>query len=226
MSAETCGGYVPYSWEYYDDDPDVITHRFFLRDDRSAELCDYERYSLFKDHPNGEYGRVVVLHMIRPQAFKEACKTIKKILDYDKLCGKVNSRKDNDMTKITRKQITEIVEAIIDGKLTDATWDDAALLHEAIGHALEMHEKKRVEPEIYMAHLEGDAYIEGFFSGRFNDVRARIHPQYDLTEIEIEPVPAGYEKHRANLLAKKERLQLELINIEKRLESGDLGTGE
>jgi hypothetical protein len=33
--------------------------RYFLRDDEALGLCDYERYSLFREFPG--YGRVVVL---------------------------------------------------------------------------------------------------------------------------------------------------------------------
>lgn len=51
MSIETCGGYVPMIWETDDD-------CYFIRDDRNAELCDYERYSLFRDRP--DYERVMI----------------------------------------------------------------------------------------------------------------------------------------------------------------------
>ena len=32
---------------------------YFLRDDEAMDLCDHERYSLFRDYP--EYGRVEVM---------------------------------------------------------------------------------------------------------------------------------------------------------------------
>lgn len=79
MSAETCGGYIPATWEYFDDD-EVVTDRFFLRDDKSAGLCDYERYSLFRDFPKEDYGRIIVLALPLSLAIRSARDKIKEQL--------------------------------------------------------------------------------------------------------------------------------------------------
>lgn len=62
MSAETCGGRV---MGYYQPPGGP---NYFLRDDRDANLCDYERYSLFREGPH--YGRVVILNMTLNEAFE------------------------------------------------------------------------------------------------------------------------------------------------------------
>lgn len=62
MSAETCGGFVPFRWH-------SKKENYFLRDDKDAGLCDHERYSLFRENP---YGRIAVLRMPLRKAVKEA----------------------------------------------------------------------------------------------------------------------------------------------------------
>jgi len=42
--------YIPFTWTY----PDTV---FFLRDDRSADLCDNERYTLFRADKYGKGSR-------------------------------------------------------------------------------------------------------------------------------------------------------------------------
>jgi len=45
--------YIPFTWTH----PDTV---FFLRDDRSADLCDNERYTLFREDKYGKGCRKLV----------------------------------------------------------------------------------------------------------------------------------------------------------------------
>jgi hypothetical protein len=71
MSEETCGGQVVKSWE-------VKGAQYFLRDDQSAGLCEYKRYSLFR--AGKHYGRVIVLNMSLENALKACPQQIKEDL--------------------------------------------------------------------------------------------------------------------------------------------------
>jgi hypothetical protein len=237
MIKRRAGGYIPTEWVFFEDDNITMTDAFFLRDDKDAGCCDYERWSLFRSFPEKDYGRVGIFALPLGLAMKKAAEKIQGFLDNPETDGiievegddKQPTDEDKTMTKITKKHVTEITEALIGGDLINFGWDDAAYIHEVVGHALEMHEAKREKSEIYMVTIEEDGCeweCEGFYTGRLNDVKARVPKNCIVTAIEIEEVPAGYEKHRANLLAKKERLQLELIEIEKRLITGKLGKEE
>jgi len=68
MSEETCGGRVVKLWE-------VASAHYFLRDDRDAGICDYERYSLFR--AGEHYGRVIILSMSLEDALKAIPQMIK-----------------------------------------------------------------------------------------------------------------------------------------------------
>jgi hypothetical protein len=71
VSDESCGGQVVQSWQ-------VKGTRYFLRDDQSAGLCDYGRYSLFR---TGEhYGRVIIFRMSLDNALKACPQQIKEDL--------------------------------------------------------------------------------------------------------------------------------------------------
>jgi hypothetical protein len=71
MSEQTCGGRAVKSWQ-------VASDHYFLRDDRDAGLCDYERYSLFR--AGEQYGRVIILNMSLEDALKASPQQIKEDL--------------------------------------------------------------------------------------------------------------------------------------------------
>ena len=77
MSAETCGGYVPIQWTFYDQGK--VSHQFFIRSDK--EICKYERWSLFQAYP--EYKRILIMSTSFARAFELSRKEINKILDND-----------------------------------------------------------------------------------------------------------------------------------------------
>jgi len=66
--------YIPMRWVSDDDS-------YFLRDDRDAEICDEERYSLFRETPN--YSRILVLGGNLGWAIKESFVAIKRDRDND-----------------------------------------------------------------------------------------------------------------------------------------------
>ena len=68
MSEETCGGRAVKSWQ-------VASARYFLRDDRDAGLCYYDRFSLFR--AGEHYGRVIILSMSLEDALKAIPQMIK-----------------------------------------------------------------------------------------------------------------------------------------------------
>jgi hypothetical protein len=124
--------------------------------------------------------------------------------------------------KVTKKQVTEIVETILAHKLTDFGWDAAAELHEVVGHALEIHEKKREEPVIYGTY-DREGTFHALFTGRKHDIEAYINcDEYDVEELIVTDVPSGFAAHRANIVAKRDRLQKEVDELNRRLNSRDI----
>jgi len=127
--------------------------------------------------------------------------------------------------KVTKKRVTEITETLLANNMIAFDWKEAAKVHDVVRLALEKYEENREEPEVYMATIEEDGCeweFAGLYSGRYNDVVARVRGDAVLELVVIEEVPAGYEAHKKNLIAKRDRLQAELLEIEGRLASGRL----
>jgi hypothetical protein len=129
-------------------------------------------------------------------------------------------RKDNDM-KPTRKEITECLEKFIadPAVINSATWEDAALLHEAMEYAL-----KNLAPEapaIYAAWMDGNPHA--LFTGKQHDIEAYVDDEgYDIDEIGVTEVPSGYAAHMGNIVRKRDKLQAEVDELNKRLREKDI----
>ena len=207
----------PISWEFHDKDPDDVTHRFSLH----AEDIGYgERYVLYLNFPC--YAKLGVYEMPYHQAVKVARKKIREILDNSEPRGSIDIEGDNNMSNITKKQVTEIVETIIGDQLTDATWDDAALIHEVVGHALEINESKREEPTVYGTY-DREGTFHTLFTGREHDIAAYINnDEYEVIALHVQNVPSGYAAHRDNIVAKRDRLQKEVDELNRRLNDRDI----
>jgi len=128
------------------------------------------------------------------------------------------------------KMVTKIVENIItngDALESRVTWGDAPMLHEVVDKALTMASEVSRDKEIFsvVAVSENKESQLGYATGRENDIRAYFAA--DGRDIEVRPikivdVPAGYDAHRANIIAKRDRLQAEVDELNRRLEEKDI----
>ncbi|MHC4703100.1 MAG: hypothetical protein ACYTFQ_21245 [Planctomycetota bacterium] len=208
-------GYTPVTWEYYDDDQVTLTDRFVL-----SRIMVLDGWGLFREFPLYEPLRTFTCEL--GLATKKSYEIIKKELDNAEPDGSLDNRKDNDMSKITKKLVTDIVETIIGDQLTDATWDDAALIHEVVGHALEIHEKNRKEPKIYGAY-DREGTFHSLFTGRKHDIEAWLNnDEFEAEELIVTDVPSGYAAHRENIVAKRDLLLAEAAELTKRLNDRDV----
>lgn len=121
-----------------------------------------------------------------------------------------------------KKLVQEIVELICAGKpiVNQVSWDDAPLLHEAINFALDHAEKHCTDNRILFTTTKNPVI---FRAHRQTDVEAYINN--DLAEVctaEVIDVPNGYATHRENIVAKRNRLQAEIDELDRRLREKDI----
>lgn len=121
-----------------------------------------------------------------------------------------------------KKLVEEIVELICTNRPTinPVSWDDAPLMHEAINFALD-HVEKHVKDNRILFTTAKNPVV--FRAHRQTDVEAYINN--DLAEIctaEVIDVPNGYAAHRENIVAKRNRLQAEIDELDRRLRERDI----
>ena len=106
----------------------------------------------------------------------------------------------------------------------------AAITHQIVGYALEAA-KSEWEDDTRIVSVRAQTCgnhdpIVGYATGKTHDIEAYFDnvKQYGLTieAIKVVEVPSGYKAHRDNIVAKRDRLQAELDELNKRLENGDL----
>jgi hypothetical protein len=128
---------------------------------------------------------------------------------------------------ITKTLVAEIAEKMI-GKVDGATWDNAPLVHAVVAKALEAaNEIITSEPifAVFADHNERNMLL-GYATGKQHDIESFFDDRkcYGLIIEEVKPVdvPSGYKAHRDNIIAKRDRLQAELDELNARLKSGVL----
>jgi hypothetical protein len=124
---------------------------------------------------------------------------------------------------VTKKLITELTEATI-SRQEGLSWDDGPMIHEIIGYALEQAKARIEAPVVMIATNPGyDDPVLGYFTGNPHDIEAYL----SIGSVDIEPlvvidVPNGYDSHQKNIIAKRDRLQAEVDELNRRLEERDV----
>jgi hypothetical protein len=134
--------------------------------------------------------------------------------------------------KVTKKLVTEITESIVaKGFALDISWDKAPMVHEIVGYALEAA-KRKWEPEVnkpvmvVWANNNDRRLFLGHATGAAHDIESYYEERkgygLELEPVEITHVESGYKAHKDNIIAKRDRLQAELDQLNLRLKSGKI----
>jgi hypothetical protein len=130
---------------------------------------------------------------------------------------------------ITKKFVTELTEDAI-GRSDGLSWDDAPLVHEVITHALEAAALKwaSVERIVAVRAKTSDNHdpVVGYAIGADHDIEAYFEDgkQYGITLEPITPVavPSGFAAHRTNIVNKRDKLQAEVDELNRRLKDKEI----
>jgi|GEM_PF-6448327 len=121
----------------------------------------------------------------------------------------------------TKKQVTEIVEAILNTNMTAFTWDQGAAVHELVDIALDMYEDEREDRAVYRAMVPKGPYtnkIFGYFTGNTQDIAAFVdHEKVEVKKLDIKHIASGYANHKKNIVAKRDKLLAEVARLNKAL---------
>jgi len=131
------------------------------------------------------------------------------------------------MLNITKELVTKIAEQAI--SKNGLSWGIGDAAHKIVRHALEASQDMFESNPIYAVYAvqdHGDRLL-GHFTGKPHDIESFCDEDkaYGLKLEQIEPrhIESGYAAHKANIIAKRDRLQKELDELNARLKSGSLG---
>lgn len=136
------------------------------------------------------------------------------------------------MAQIKRKEVTGIVETLLSKEVAGFKWDRASELHKFVTAALEMHESKREEKEVYQATEPcydgtGDREVIGYFTGRPHDIAAYAEcEEADVHKVEIKHIASGYANHKLNIEAKRKALLKQIALLDAQLAAKDFHRDE
>lgn len=115
----------------------------------------------------------------------------------------------------SKKLIEKIVEQLIDGN-----WDDAPLLYKAVEATLEHVEEHGVNNTMLFRDNFTGQVFEAY---RADDARAYVNDdRAEITACPVVKVPNGYAAHAENIRRKRDRLQAEVDELNRRLKERDV----
>jgi hypothetical protein len=133
--------------------------------------------------------------------------------------------------KVTQKLTEEILNHLVARGFS--SWEEAESVYNIVKTAAEVTAEKCEEElasftpamAVFANHEHARVFL-GLFTGKQHDIEAYLADR-KAYGLEFEPanirnIPSGFKAHRDNIIAKRDRLQAELNELNKRIENPDL----